>query len=215
MSSLIQRMKKIAGAVNTIKPRQYAKSVLAQNFYLDGNLFIERFDLLNSHSDSMQNRQFRAKAMVDLAMSLECSLKSIIVSLSKSVEKPKIVKNKILKLSHYYEKLFNEVKIRSKFRFKLTKMDESILNTLSKFGVGSRYSQEIWNIQTSTPLSINDDLLSRTIDDPTWMHNLRNLAVVWNNEASKVHKQYLHPHSVLSGKDIKRMQIELETIRES
>lgn len=73
--------------------------------------------------------------MVDLAMSLEYSLKSIIVSLSKKVEKSNTVKNKIRKLFHDHEKLFNEVKRITKFRFKLTEMDESILNTLSKFGI--------------------------------------------------------------------------------
>ncbi|WP_305812823.1 hypothetical protein [Photobacterium leiognathi] len=87
------------------------------------------------------------------------------------------------------------------------------MDDLEKFGVGSRYTQEIWSIQTSGQLSVNQQLLHRTIDDPKWMLDLRNLAVEWNNEASRVHGEYLKPHSVLSGKQLKQLDQELAEIR--
>ncbi|HDM8146011.1 TPA: hypothetical protein P0E33_004867 [Vibrio harveyi] len=213
MNISITKLKKIAGAAKSVKVVQAAKSVVALNFYTDGNLFIERYDLLNSHNSSMQHRQFRAKAMVDLAMSLECSLKSLILSLSKANEKPKTAMNQARKASHDHKKLFNKVKAKAKNRTRLIPMNMAILDDLEKFGVGSRYTQEIWSIQTSGKLSVNQQLLHRTIDDPKWMLDLRNLAVEWNNEASRVHGKYLKPHSVLSGKQLKQLDQELAKIR--
>lgn len=213
MNMIISKLKKIAGATKNIKVVQATKSVLALNYYTDGNLFIERYDFLNSHNCSMQHRQFRAKAMVDLAMSLECSLKSLVFSLSKDNEKPKTAMNQTRKASHDHKKLFNKVKATAKNRIHLITMNMAILDDLEKFGVGSRYTQEIWSIQTSGHLSVNQQLLHRTIDDPQWMLELRNLAVSWNNEASRVHGKYLKPHSVLSGKQLKQLDQELAKIR--
>ncbi|WP_373960420.1 hypothetical protein [Vibrio gigantis] len=213
MSLNISKMKKIAGAANNIKIVQAAKSVVAINFYTDGNLFIDRYDLMNSHYDSMQHRQFRAKAMVDLAMSLECSLKSLVISLSPSTQKPKAAIKKARECSHDHKKLYLRVKSKAKHRVTLTPMNISIMDDLAKFGVGSRYTHEIWNIQTSGKLSVNEDLLFRTIDNPEWMKKLRNLAVEWNNEASRVHQKYLKPHTILSGKQLSRLEAELTKIK--
>ncbi|MUK62714.1 hypothetical protein GNP81_16390 [Aliivibrio fischeri] len=213
MSLNISKMKKIAGAANNVKIVQAAKSVVAINFYTDGNLFIERYDLMNSHHDLMQHRQFRAKAMVDLAMSLECSLKSLVISLSPSTQKPKAAIKKARDCSHDHQKLYRRVKVKAKHRVTLASMDNLILDDLAKFGVGSRYTHEIWNIQTSGKLSVNEELLYRTIDNPEWMTTLRNLAVQWNNEASRVHQKYLRPHTILSGKQLSRLDAELAKIK--
>lgn len=153
----------------------------------------------------MNNRNFRAKIIVDLLMSIECSLKSLIISLSIDNEPPEIAFKKLKNLSHSLEKLYEEVASRSKNRFKIHRLNKKLFNDLKKLGVRSRYAYEICSIRTqsnSGPYYLGNDLISLTIDDPRWAISLRNEAVIFNNLATKCQVKYLSKHAILSGNKI-------------
>lgn len=179
------------------------KSLVASNFYIDGNLFIDKFDQVKG-CDSMVNINFRAKTIVDLAMSIECSLKSLIISLSKDSETPAKAYKKARKLGHNLEKLHKEVEKRAKNRFKLERKNEKVFQDLEKLGVGSRYSYEIWLIRfqlNSGAFFLGNDLISKTVNEYEWGINVRNEAVIWNNLANKCHSKYMSKHRILSAKN--------------
>lgn len=207
-----KRLNAVLGVPKKHNPERAVKSLVAINFYTDGNLFIEAYDHLNAF-DPMQNRNFRAKAIVNLAMSIECSLKSLIISLSKDSEAP-IDAYKIARThSHHIEKLHSEVESRSKKRFKIHKRNDAIFNDLKLLKVSSRYSFEIWLLRTQAVNGIfflRQDLVSRTIDCPTWARQVRNEAVMLNNLADKCHSKYLSKHAILSGNKFSTYENELK-----
>lgn len=209
----IQRILNAAlGAPKKHNPKRAVKSLVARNFHTDGNLFIEAYDYLNAF-DPMQNRNFRAKAIVNLAMSIECSLKSLIISLSQDSETPISAYNIARNHSHKIEKLHSEVESRSKQRFKINKRNDTIFNDLKSLKVESRYSFEIWLLRTQAvkgKFFLGEDLVSRTIDSAAWALLVRNEAVMLNDLAKKCHSKYLSKHAILSGKKFSTYEIELK-----
>lgn len=190
------------GAPKVHRPNRAVKATVSQNFYTDGKLFVDRFDLINS-SDLMNKRGIRAKMFVDLAMSLECSLKSLIISLSKDDESPIDAYKKARSYSHNLDKLYKEVKERSKNRFKLPKKNAGLFIDLADLGISSRYSYELWMLRIQAEdrdLFLGNDLLSRTLDDYNWGIEVRNEAGRLNNCAVDCHSRFMSRHSILSGK---------------
>lgn len=183
------------------KPERGVKSAVAANFYIDGNLFIERCDLV-ARSESMGNRYFRAKCIVDLLMSIECSLKCFVISLSKDDETPTQAYKKARSCSHSLEKLYSEVELRARGRFRLDPKRQKIFDDLKALGVGSRYALEVWMLRVgsqSVP-SVDQGLVSRTIDDGTWSNEVRKVAVQLNNAANRCRMRFLADHGTLTGK---------------
>ncbi|MDN0082064.1 hypothetical protein QU487_04755 [Crenobacter sp. SG2305] len=199
------------------KPKRAVKSLVASNFYVDGNLFIEVFDNIKK-TDSMQHRNFRAKAIVDLAMSLECSLKSLVISLSKDSESPNDAYKKARKCSHDLRGLYEEVASRAKNRLAIKKINDEIFNDLKSLKVGSRYSFEVFLLRFQADKSkvfIGEDLISRTIDNPEWVSRLRSEAVTINKLAEQCHSKYLSKHAILSGAKFKKFDKELSNFLSS
>lgn len=199
--TVIDALENILDMPKLHKPERAVKSLISSNFYIDGNLFIERFDLV-FNSASMNNRNFRAKTIVDLAMSLECSMKSLIMSLSKDDETPVASYKRLRKLSHNLSKLYLEVGNRAKNRFKIPKKNEAIFNDLQKLGVGSRYSYEIWLLRFQSNAGsafFGDTFINNTVDDRTWAADLRNEAAIFNNAASNCRSKFLSKHGIMSG----------------
>ncbi|STQ89307.1 hypothetical protein [Iodobacter fluviatilis] len=183
------------------KPKRAVKGLVARNFYIDGNLFIEKFDQVKN-TESMQMRNFRAKAIVDLTMSIECSLKSIILSLSKDNELPSDAYKKARKCSHNLDKLYAEAILRAKNRFLFPPKKQALFDDLKSLGVGSRYSYEIWSLQFNSQagtIFLGENIISRTIDDIKWANNLRDVAVLLNNISNNCYYKFLSKHCTLYG----------------
>lgn len=215
--SSITLINQILNNPKTHKPERAVKSLLANSFYLDGNLFIERFDQVYL-TDSMEIQSFRAKAVVDLAMSIECSLKSLIISLSRDDELPKLAYQKARSSNHDLNKLHEEVKKRAKNRFKLPKKNSLVFESLIKLGIGSRYSHEIWLLRINKAAGsyfVGDDLISNTIDDLKWGKSVRKEAVAFNNLASNCNNKYLKKHSILTGGRFSSYHLALEKFLKS
>jgi hypothetical protein len=198
------------GKAKKYLPQRGVKHTISSNFLTDAFLFIERFDYLIV-SESKVNRLFRAKAIVDLIMSLECSLKSLIISLSKDSEKPFEAYQNARKVNHDIDKLFNECSKRAKNRFQIPKRP-CIFDDISALGIGSRYSLEIWLIRFNSDFKgifLGKDLISRTIDNYNWGKNLRSEAVRFYKNASRALTRFLDPHAIRSGKRISIHNAEL------
>lgn len=205
-------MNKALGVPKRHMPQRAVKSHLARNFWTDGNLFIDRFDQVRT-CDSMGNRNFRAKATVDLAMSIECSLKSLIISLSKDDETPFGAYKKARNKGHKLDALFGEVTARAFRRLKMPKKNESTFSDLRHLGVGSRYSYEVWLLRfqsESISLFLGEDLISRTVDEPEWARKVRNEAVRLNQVASNAHSRFMSKHSILSGRRLTAYEREMD-----
>lgn len=115
------------------------KYKLSTSFWSDSNDFLWRVELLINNRPHDSNAYF-SKMYVDLIMSAECALKSLIISLSLSSETPEVAYLNARKLSHHLDKLYLEVEIRARKRIKLlTKADKIILLKANTLGVGYRY----------------------------------------------------------------------------
>ena len=130
----------------------YVKKTISGSFYYDSNDLLIRANIFRN-GISHDSLSTKAKTYVDLIMSIECSLKSMIISLSSKNESPEDAYLKARRCSHNLDKLYIEVKIRAKNRIKLlSKESEAILIKANSLGVGYRYnitsfmfiSQESW-----------------------------------------------------------------------
>ncbi|GAB3406934.1 hypothetical protein HNQ93_004305 [Hymenobacter luteus] len=123
---------------------QSLKRKMASSFAADANDFLWRVGILNS-SRPHDTNSFFSKMYVDLLMSAECSLKSLIVSLSPPNETPEDAYLKIRSLGHNLEKLYKEVERRAVNRLKLLKpAQRALLMDANTIGVGYRYDITIF-----------------------------------------------------------------------
>ncbi len=195
----IDEFAKILGAPKVHKPERAVKALISRCFSKDANLFIERFDIVGG-TDSMCNCDFRTKAVVDLSMAIECSLKSLIISLSKDSETPIASYTKARKLSHYHQKLYKEVEIRAKRRIKLPRNNKNLMSDLKMLGIGVRYSYDVWRIRYEAIESKKFiSLISSTIEDDQWIIKLRNEAAKFLVCAVKSEERYVAKHGKLYG----------------
>lgn len=209
--TLHERLNKALDVPKKHIPQRAVKSHLARNFWTDGNLFIDRFDQVR-YCESMGHWSFRAKAIVDLAMSMECSLKALIISLSKDSETPVRAYKKARSKGHKLDDLFAEASARAYRRLQLPKKNDMVFSDLRTLGVGSRYSYEIWLLRFhsgSGSLFLGDDVISKTVDDPEWAKEVRNEAVRLNHVASKAHSRFMAKHSILSGRKFAEYEREM------
>ncbi|AYA39020.1 hypothetical protein D3Y59_17710 (plasmid) [Hymenobacter oligotrophus] len=115
------------------------KRKIASSFAADSNDFLWRVGLLKDNRPH-DTTSFFAKLYVDLLMSAECALKSLIVSLSPASETPEDAYLKIRRIGHKLDKLYEEVERRASRRLKLlTPKQRALLMEANTIGVGYRY----------------------------------------------------------------------------
>ncbi|GAB2846035.1 hypothetical protein [Hymenobacter ruber] len=112
---------------------------IASSFAADANDFLWRVGLLNQNRPHDTTAYF-AKMYVDLLMSAECALKSLIISLSVKGETPEDAYTVARRTGHDLEKLYLKVEGRAKRRIKLlTPKQRALLMKANTIGVGYRY----------------------------------------------------------------------------
>ncbi len=115
------------------------KSDLANSMWGDANDLLWRVDM-SLHDPPSYSKAFLAKVYVDILMSIESSLKSLIVCLSKKEESPEDAYITARKQNHNIIKLYQQVEIRSKRRIKmLSKKDINIITKGITLNVSNRY----------------------------------------------------------------------------
>jgi hypothetical protein len=134
------------------KPELYVKRTLSASFWKDSNDLLWRADIFHKgiEHDTLSTK---AKTYVDIVMATECSLKSLILSLSREPETPEDAYLVARGCGHHLDRLYAEVKVRAKNRVRLLDPDkEAIIIKANSLGVGYRYdvtafmflSQEDW-----------------------------------------------------------------------
>ena len=115
------------------------KYKLSTSFWADSNDFLWRAGLLLKDRPHDTNAYF-AKIYVDLIMSAECALKSLIISLSLPTETPEDAYLTARRIGHHLDRLYAEVEQRAKRRVRLlSPADKNILLKANTLGVNYRY----------------------------------------------------------------------------
>ena len=214
-SELHKRIAASANAPKRHKPERAIKGIISFNFWEDGLLFIEISDKINT-TELMENRHVRSKMIVNLIMSLECSLKSLIISLSEDKHTPKEAYQEARSLSHKIDKLYEQAKIKSKKRFKIPPKNEILFQDLIDLKlINSRYSYEVWRLIMNSNVSantyiINENIIDKTVDNVEWFQSLRKEAAFLNDAAYKCYTKYLVKHQILYGKRFNDYDIALK-----
>lgn len=206
---------KALGAPKKHLPVRAVKYTIASSYCVDGNILIERHDIVEKN-EMFNHRSLRAKSVVDLLMSIECSLKAVAISLTPDSESPSESYKSVRKHSHGIEKLLSHIKTEGENRVSIPSLDQRILDNLKALGIGVRYSYDIWVLKlTSDVIEIffDKDLVSSTIDDFEWVKKLRNIAVIVNNFSLDVVCKYLKPHAILFSERHSKFTLELKKFK--
>jgi hypothetical protein len=121
------------------KPELYVKRTVSASFWKDSNDLLWRANIFQRQigHDTLSTK---AKTYVDIVMAIECSLKSLIVSLSRESETPEEAYLVARSCSHHLDRLYAEVRVRAKNRVRLLTPDkERIIIKANSLGVGYRY----------------------------------------------------------------------------
>ena len=116
------------------------KATLATTMYTDANDFLLRTNILLKDIELL-SYAYLSKIYVDILMSIESNLKTLIIILSKNDETPENVYKEARKHSHKIADLYNEVENRAFRRIKLLseKNKNELLNNAIKITVNNRY----------------------------------------------------------------------------
>lgn len=187
---------------------KHLKYKLSMSFWADSNDFLWRAGILLKERPYDTNAYF-AKIYVDLIMSAECALKSLIISLSLPTESPEVAYLTARKIGHNLEKLYTEVELRGKKRLKLlSPRNKKILFKANKLGVNYRY--EITKFFFLTQEDYIDRAFQRgfvsSVINFEFISLLYNMLHDLNELASKSHHKYYGKYSSLSGSNIKKQQ---------
>lgn len=122
------------------------KADIADYFFSDAHYYLQRSKLVYNNPYAFEPfLPVEIKNFVDMLFCAECSLKSIIMSLSPHTEKPEIAYKTLRNFSHNLEKLCDEVVKRAKNRLKfLNQYEIKFLTNANKLGVDVRYSLEFY-----------------------------------------------------------------------
>lgn len=189
------------------------KYKLSYSFWADSNDFLWRAGLLLKDRPYDSNAYF-AKIYVDLIMSAECALKSLIISLSLPTETPEDTYSTARKIGHNLDRLYAEVEQRAKRRVKLlSPTNKRKLLKANTLGVNYRYdittffflTQEDYIDRAFQRGQISSIINLNFINELyTMLHTLKDIA------GSTYHKYYGKDNS-LSGTNIQRLQIRQTT----
>ncbi len=114
------------------------KYALSLYFYGDSNDWLKFY--IMTHEDEYQRLSFTAKRFIALRMSIECLLKSILISLSKKNEKAEDIYKVARKSSHKLEILVGEAQNRSSNKYKICKKDTlERLKQMDALSINIRY----------------------------------------------------------------------------
>lgn len=122
------------------------KADIAAYFFSDAHYYLRRSKLVYDNPTAFEPfSTVEIKNFVDMLFTSECSLKSLIMSLSPQSESPENAYKKLRDCGHKLELLINEVKKSAKNRLKFLNQNEiEFLTNANDIGIGKRYSLEFY-----------------------------------------------------------------------
>lgn len=185
-------------------PDRHMKAHIASAYLQDSNDFLWRVGAARQHHE-IGVTSFRAKTCVDLIISVECSLKSLIVALSRKWESAEDAYLTARKLSHHLEKLEKEARTRAKHKVAINWEDAKFLHDAAQLGVKVRYWSDITIIDfmerhVSKPFMPN--FIDNTIRDEEWLEKFYILAHDIKQSASVTLKRYFKGSGIMLGSEL-------------
>ncbi|MEI6514289.1 MAG: hypothetical protein WCO51_13605 [bacterium] len=148
-------------------------------FRTDAGHLLNKATTAFEHSTVKMRTGFQAKIVVDLYMSIECSLKSLMCSTGSAASAEDALRD-IFTHGHNLKRLMKSA--GSKF---LTPDDSKLLRELNKRGVSLRYDLDLFSLVT------NELLCTDTVKfkiDPEYVRNITRIAEGLCREAQDSHK---------------------------
>ncbi|HOQ12299.1 MAG: hypothetical protein BWY23_01373 [Spirochaetes bacterium ADurb.Bin218] len=180
-------------------PEMSLKHFISSSYLKDSNEFLWMVEHLKD-SEFMNSMSFRCKVFTLILFSVECSLKSLVISSSTYTQKAEILytKNK----SHDVVKLFKNVQqqLYGKIKF-INKNELKLLEDAHKLGVNVRYNIDVNYISFYSSFIekiYGTDLLESTVGGE-WLVDFWGLSKKLFTIADKSHKRYLSKYSMLTG----------------
>jgi len=179
VKSLQKRLRKASGSAGSLNALKAAKYILSLFYSKDAFLLLKRYDLVKNSLYMETDKNFRAKAFVDLLMSIESSLKSIYIALSEdSMDLLKTYKE-ARKSSHDISELFEKCKKLADGKYHIFNKNPKEFSDIKILRVDVRYSLDMWclvYLESIETLLMEEDILSRTIESSQWFESLHALA---------------------------------------
>jgi hypothetical protein len=191
----------------------YVKDWVSGAFRRDGTELFYRAKLTQNWSDQGHSKAF--KLFVDLIMSAECSLKSLIISCSPSSEAPEAAYKVARSKGHILKKLGAEA-ISRENKLKST-IDLKLLEEADKVGVHSRYSIEVLRLlstETTEERFFSEGPYSKVLNDD-WLKKFAGLVQRLSASALDLAAEKLPCASHRYGDEIGKAQKRLNTFKQT
>jgi hypothetical protein len=183
---------------------RHLKCRLASFFWSDANDFMWRIDLVQK--TDMQHRSFRAKLFVDMLMASECSLKSIIFSMSPKTETAEAAYKLMRGCGHDLRSLSAEAAKRCKGRVAfLTPKQTAILQQAADLGVRTRYGVDIFfMLRHEDPKGsfFRTGKVTSTLEDHKWLNEFYRVVAAIFKASKAASKRVCEKRRGMLGTDI-------------
>lgn len=169
------------------------KSFIGYSWKRDASEHLIRVNILCKELNNT-SRSYISKIYVDILLSIECNLKSLIVTLSKKDESPEECFKQARKRNHRINELYQEVAKRAKGRVKILSksFEKELLNNSIKIGISNRYRIRTLEqiISDGIPRYFGEGVYSNLMTEE-YLDVIRTIADELNTITRKINSKYL------------------------
>jgi len=175
------------------------KSQIARNYLRDARDWLYIYKKLQE-IDMYPIKSLEAKKFINLRFSMECSFKSLIISLSERQERAEEVYNIMIKFKHNLKKLFKECKERAGGKYRIcSKSFIPEVDKIEKLGVGIRYDLDFttaYKKQSFKELFVNGPISSVVLDS-SFRNKFWNETLNLYKRAGKIYNTRFNKHRII------------------
>jgi hypothetical protein len=202
-----------------IEPEGYVKAKVATHYLTDSEQLCLRARTTINSSDLPFRYSMRSKIFVEILMSFECSLKSLVISLSKGGESPEQAYHEAREPGHRVGQLCEKVKNRSYNRLKfVSSKEEDMIYEAEEIGVFVRYELEAMRLKRGLKngrLFSKPNKLLQTIRSEQWMSDMLELGFKLHSIAYESGSRYMSEHLSMMGSDVEEAHERLQKFIDS
>lgn len=189
-----------------LDPEGFVKAKVAASYRTDAEQLYARAEAsLRDSSLPTTKYSMLSKIFVDILMSFECSLKSLIISLSKSDESPEQAYKEARGCGHKIGKLCKKVQGRSYNRLEfVSSKEENMLHEAGDIGIFVRYESDALKLK----IGVQDDRLfskpnsmDKTIRSEEWICTMLDLSYKLSAIAHESGSRYMARYLNTTGTD--------------
>jgi hypothetical protein len=174
------------------------KCWISRHYLRDAHEWIRAYNILNDNDPDYLAKSFEAKKVICLRFSLECSLKSLIMSLSKRAESANGAYGVLRRHLHNLNALYQECLSRARGRYRIiTPSFTSKLVKIANLGVGIRYDLDLmtaYRRQSPREKILVDGPVSEVILNDSFRKEFVRETIKLYRQASKIHDARFAKH---------------------